>query len=233
MKYDSLTFLVKHYIREGTKNIKQEDVDFSVKRHVRDHYIGLSNLTSCGRLLWAKYYRPELIPSSNNDDDEKSSRIFDLGHLIEDMTLKILIAGGADLSDAQISFSDFSNIVRGHADSILDKKHVIEIKSMNQKSFERFVDIGIKRSHETYYVQMQMYMYYSKLKSAVIIATNKNTSQIECEAVYFDQETVNFYLDKLKIITNNTFPNIKAPFIGNFDLECNFCVLKSICHKTN
>lgn len=230
MKYNAWEFKVYNYLRMGTQNLLKQNVDFHIKRNKREHYIGMSNLTECARLIWMRYHHPELLP---NKFDEQTLRIFDLGHLIEDITLKTLIAGGAQIESAQTELSDFNNILRGHTDAVLDNECVLEVKSMNDGSFASFKHLGCKISHRTYYVQTQMYMHYSKLKDAIVVATNKNNSDVYCEHIPFDQDTVDFHLSKVEHIVNaNKFYSIQSPYIPNSIDECTRCPLKRLCYPS-
>ncbi|QIG71767.1 putative exonuclease protein [Rhizobium phage RHph_TM39] len=232
MKFNIVEMQIDGYLRKGSLLLTKEDLKIHIPRKKRDHYIGISTITGCGRMLWMNYFHPELIKwPDNSNNDHKSARIFDYGHIVEDIVVQCLLLGGAEITGTQDRYSDFGGVFKGHSDGIINGKLVGEIKSMNEDSFNDWIERGTRKSKWGYYVQTLMYEYYSKTYDGVLISANKNRAIMKCEHIPYDEEVVNFHLEKAKNIAEaKSMWHIEKEFIEQDIDKCTFCPLRKACH---
>jgi len=132
--------------------------------------------------------------------DPQLKRIFFAGHKIEDWVVADL-KKKADLrvweKDDMTGRQHRREWLNGHvvcnSDGLVDFEDgsppaILEIKSMNDANFKKFLTYGVKVSHRKYYRQMTMMMAMFKIERSFFVAYNKNNSQYHAELVHFDQE---------------------------------------------
>ena len=126
-------------------------------------------------------------------------RIFDAGHQFEALSIRWLKEAGFDLRDRgpdgeQIGFSVAGGRLRGHADGVivggpnigLTWPVLFEHKALGAKSWNDLVRHGLRRSKPVYFAQVQLYMAYLDLGTAVLTALNRDTLALHHEIVPFD-----------------------------------------------
>ena len=121
-------------------------------------YIGASNVGHpCRAFLQfsLRGYPQKKIPPA-------VKRIFELGHIVEEIVVRDLKKSGAMVYEVdprtkdQFEYTALGGHLRGHADGIIafDKENptpeILEIKSMNDKKWMMFRDKGIHKSHPIY-----------------------------------------------------------------------------------
>lgn len=209
----------------------------SKKEHPRQH-MGASLLGhECDRYLWLKFRW-----AVDENFSGRLLRIFRRGHLEEPLVIADLQAAGVDVveyGDDQV-FLDFGSHVGGSRDGLIlsgvpeapNKKHVLEIKTHNEKSFKEAQNNGVKKSHFKHWVQMQCYMYGSGVDRALYYAVNKNDDRIYLERVKLDTEAAEKFLKRGKeIATADKMPEpIKGAGVGWY--VCRMCNMYDFCHKT-
>jgi len=195
------------------------------------HYIGMSGLGGgCTRALWFtfRWAKTGELPGRTN-------RIFAVGHQSEDLMIKALESIGIELwntLDDQDEFIDCHGYAMGHPDAYCKKipgsedlVHLVEFKTMNDKSFKDTKKKGVKESKPTYYSQMMIYMYKSNLTKALFMAVNKNDSSFYIEIVNCDNSFAEDMLRKGNdIVFSEDFNDF--PRIGNNTplwYECKWC----------
>lgn len=155
----------------------------------RDH-LGMSSIGNDKRAVWHEYRW-----SFPNDFTGRVLRIFELGHILEEVVLDYLEKIGIEVHGRQpdqINYSDHG----GHFGGSLDGAgigvpgapktwHVIEIKTANDSRFKSLKKDGYKKWSPTYYAQLQLYMHYSSMKRALVCVYNKNTSEIHTERLEY------------------------------------------------
>lgn len=149
--------------------------------------------------------------------DQRKERIFRLGHMIETEVLKLLSAAlhraglgtvlsKDSLTGRQFAMSEAGGHVAAHMDGQIaladDTVIGLEIKSMNEKSFNSFQRDGVKVSHPLYYTQMQMMMAMGGLRRFLIVAYNKNTSALWVEIVEWDPVEWDFHHLRIEGLLN-------------------------------
>ena len=139
--------------------------------------------------------------------DPRILRIFALGHIIEDIVVADLKKAGFhvmekdDFTNRQWEWKDAGGHIKAHADGLIDlglgRLSLLEIKSMNNKKHTEFIKKGIKSANKRYFEQMQMMMGMGRLKEALFIAYNKDTSAYHCEIVEYDEFVFSFIKNKI------------------------------------
>lgn len=187
-------------------------------------YLGMSEIGhDCSRYLWLKFHK-----GFRDTFDGRMIRLFDTGYLIEKRIVKDLRKAGYKVNCGKKSNTFVDGNFRGHSDGIISglkeskKKHILEIKSMNDKNFKKFLKEGMQASNPKYYTQAQVYMGYAKLEKAIWIVENKNDSARRQERVSFDKTFFKELQEKARLIIES-----KAPPKGISEDEswwkCKFC----------
>jgi CRISPR/Cas system-associated exonuclease Cas4 (RecB family) len=166
-------------------------------------------------------------------------RIFEIGHIIEDLVVRDLKKGGAIVYEvdpktkAQFEYTSFGGHLRGHADGIIsidnDKPvaEILEIKSMNDKKWMTFRDRGIYKSHPIYYYQMQLLMGLSGAKGAWLVAYNKNNSTYHAEHVPYNHNDYVFLIYKVMSVVRDLSAKKISSDPRNF--HCRYCNYRPHC----
>lgn len=208
----------------------------TTKKDEKRLYIGASSIGhACRRYIW--YSMKGMRADGLN---AKNYITFEIGKRLETMVLEYLEKADidverADSTNKHLLFEDRDiDIFRGHADAILrfgyDNPVVLEVKTAKNSSFERFKSKGLLQWSEIYYAQLQSYMGMSDIKQGVLLAINKDNSELHCEWVNFD---ANYYA-KLRDKAVSIERSESAPEKINQSplyMLCNRCCFKSICHS--
>lgn len=200
----------------------------------RPHF-GLSQVGHhCERWLWLSF-RWAVIPKFEG----RLLRLFRRGHNEEHTIVKDLRAIGINVKFGgynQYSVS-FGSHVKGSLDGIIDygvpqaprKKHILEIKTHNLKSFDELEKIGVEKAKPMHYAQMQAYMLGSKIDRALYIAVCKNDDRLYSERVKLDKKLANKLIDKAKRIAMSE--EIPAPISTDKTwYQCKMCDAHDFCH---
>ena len=167
----------------------------------------------------------------------RTQRIFALGHILEDVVVKDL-KENADvrvfevdgLTGKQHSCRLYGGHVSCHMDGHIETDdgvlRVLEIKSMNHASFQKFVKHGVKKAHPKYYDQLQMMMGMSGFEEAVFIAISKNTSEYHCEFVEADSIQYAYLMARVEHVMSGQAAKVSDK---PDDWRCNFCFKKGVC----
>jgi len=172
-----------------------------LERPVREHYLGMSSLGHCARELWHHCHTTDI---AGKNVDPQLQRIFDLGNSIEALVIGYMKASGeVDIESTQAEYRDLDDRLRGHSDVVytFDGRRVVgDVKSMNTNNFDRFSQVGFKRSHWQYYVQLQMYAGYEKADFISLLAYNKDNSATAAQAYPFDEGVFDAYRARAQMI---------------------------------
>ena len=141
--------------------------------------------------------------------DGQTLRIFDAGHQFETLSIRWLRAAGFDLRDKgqdgrQFGFSIAGGRIRGHIDGVIVAgpdvgmtwPALFEHKTLNAKSWTDLVKRGVELSKPIYYAQIQIYLAYLELGTALFTALNKDTQALYHEIVGFDVRAAQALSDK-------------------------------------
>ncbi len=209
-------------------------INDALLNHIEDErrkYIGASQIgRPCGRETWYRYQGIDGAPIS-----AALRTTFEIGHRLEAMLLDYIELSGIDVERPSESnnylFCEDAEIkvFQGHMDAILNQSYVLDIKTAKHSSFNQFKSLGLKGWSPAYYAQMQAYMGMTGLKEAVLLAIDKDTSQLHEEWLdYDDYEYSQLRMRALAISTLDEPPARinKSPLY----YVCQRCQFKAICH---
>ncbi len=211
-----------------------KDIEKAVLRNVSvedRRYIGASSIgKECSRAIWYG------ISSIKGDDlPSKCSITFEIGRRLEG-----LLADYVALAGYQIERPSESNnwlfvhdneisLFQGHMDGVINGNAVLEFKTANNSSFSKFRQHGLKAWSASYYAQLQAYMGMSSFNSGVLLALNKDTSELHHEWVTFDEIFYSELKMKALAIASVGEPPERINKSPLFYI-CNRCNFKTICH---
>jgi len=171
-------------------------------------------------------------------------RLLNRGHLEEPRVVALLLMIGCtiyqfDEKGKQFKVSIFDGHFGGSCDGVqvgipdlpVGTPSLVEIKTSNDKNFDKLAKSGVKVVKPEHFYQMQTYMGGLNLTVAIYIAVNKNDDEIWAELVYFDQEVYAAIQAKAKTIVYLNMPPSKISNNPSWH-KCAFCEAKHLCHKT-
>jgi len=179
----------------------------------------------------------------DDEPEPRTKRIFRDGHRIEDEVVRdlkkradLLVHEKDEWSGRQHRREWLGGHVVCNSDGLVtfeggdipddERTAILEIKSMKNTMFNKFVKHGVQKSHPKYYSQCQMMMAMFKIPKAFFISYCKNSSAYHAEMIFFDQEE-----------WDAMFVRIQAALSGQKDrcatkrddFRCTFCFKQSAC----
>lgn len=190
-------------------------------------YLGMSGIGGwCARKIWYGFrgYQP-------SETEGRVQMIFSLGSAVEEEVLKWLRKGGYQIDGQQDEFIALNGFFRGHCDGIisgvLDHPMVLEIKSASASRFAAFKTDSIAKVSPEYYAQVQCYMGYSHLTSALWVVMNKNTCELYTETCYFEEEQFTKIEERARNIIRANEPPPRG--FDSTSRECEGCEYRGHC----
>ena len=172
-------------------------------------------------------------------DDEpppKTQRIFALGHALEDLIVSDLKQSGITVfdrdpeTDWQFAVQKYGGHIRGNLDGQIEVANgelaLLEIKTMNAAKWRAFVKKGVAESHPQYLAQMQTYMGLGNFERAVLLAYNKDTSELHAEVVEFDEIAYHALIARAERVMGGVAPRCSD---NEDDFRCRFCFKRGAC----
>jgi len=166
----------------------------------------------------------------------KLKRIFKMGHAIEDIVVRDLKKAGYyvqetdALTGTQHSYQAYGGHVVCHTDGHIELERgevsLLEVKSMNETSFNKFKKSGVKVSHPRYFAQLQMMMGMSGIQTSLFIAQNKNTQEYHAELVGYDVFEYGFIEARIGSILSGKAEKIAR---DPDDWRCRGCFKTGVC----
>ena len=206
-------------------------------------YLGASRIGEpCSRRL--VYEVTHTPPDPGKDFEGRVLRIFAAGHVFEDLAIRWLRHAGFDLrtqtqAGGQFGFETAGGRIRGHVDGVivdgpkigLEWPVLWEHKALKASSWSDTAKKGVQLSKPVYFGQMQIYMAYMGLGSALFTALNKDTCELYHEHVPFDPAAAQALSDKAVDVlraadAGDLLPRIAAH--ADFYL-CRFCPFSTRC----
>ena len=215
------------------------------------NYLGASRLgISCNRALQFEY------TDTPKDEDQnftgRTLKIFQAGHVFEELMIKWLRLGGIDLiankpNGDQFGFTVAGGKVKGHIDGVIinapDELNfkfpmLFECKSLNNKSWNDVIKKGLAVSKPIYAAQIAIYQAYMESSiegisrnPALFAAINKDTAEVHFELVPFDKSLAQKSSDRAVMILRATEAHELLPRITNDSsyFECKFCPWQKRC----
>jgi hypothetical protein len=171
-------------------------------------YLGGSRIGEpCARKL--VYEVTHTTKDEGKDFDGAILRIFDAGHQFEALSIRWLRGAGFDLrteraDGGQFGFEAAGAKLRGHIDGVIVAGPDVgmnwpvlwEHKALGSKSWNDLVKHGFALSKPVYFAQVQLYMGYLELETALVTALNKDTQALHHEVVPFDPTQAQALSDK-------------------------------------
>jgi hypothetical protein len=230
---------------------------------IKRNYLGASRLgISCERALQFEYAAAPV--DTGRDFSGRILRIFEVGHAFESLVIRWLRIAGFEVLDCQATGEQFGFAVAdgriaGHCDGIVvggpKTLHwvypmLLEIKTMNDKSFRDCVKRGVRLSKPVYAAQMAVYQAYlhdvlrdsdamraHRLSTgladnpALFTAINKDTQEIWCELVSFDGVLAQQMSDRGVRVVRATEAGELLPrgFAESAHFECRMCSYQQRC----
>ncbi len=231
-----------------TKVLDDGIIKENKKEKIRN-YLGASILGNpCDRQLQYQY------TNTKKDYEFPGSklRIFDVGHVFEDLAIKWLRSSGFELltkdsKGNQFGFSFFRNKIKGHVDGVITNAPaelgfkfpmLWECKSLNQKSWKSLVRNGLQLDKPVYATQFALYQKYMNNifdgindNPGLFMAINKNTSEVYSELVLPGQGLINLHLRRAVIILTNVEKGILSKRITHRPdyWQCRYCDYRDRC----
>ena len=188
----------------------------------------------CERAVWYSFRWATIEKFSG-----RMLRLFARGANEEYSVVKLLKDAGIEIefTGKNQKRVDFGCHVSGSLDGIItsgvpeapNKKHVLEIKTHNKKSFDDLEKKGVKEAKPAHYTQMQMYMLGTDIDRALYFAVCKDDDRIYTERVRLDKEYAKDEVDRARHIAVAQHPPYKLSDNPSW-FQCKFCPSKEICH---
>ena len=220
-------------------------------QQARRRYLGASRLgVPCERALQYEY-----VDAPVDDGAElpgRTLRIFEVGHVMEDLAIRWLRLAGFDLytrkqDGGQFGFSVAGGRIQGHVDGViagapsalnLSFPMLWECKTMNDKSWRDTVKHGVSKSKPVYAAQMAVYQAYMEASipgisanPALFTAINKDSEEIWFELVPFDGGLAQRMSDRaVRVITATDSQELLPRHTTTpTHVECKFCSWQVRC----
>jgi len=173
----------------------------------------------------------------DDSPDPQLQRIFNLGNVVEDIVVRDLtkrakldVMENDPLTGKQWHYDYMNGHIRCNLDGLIElpsgRLRNLEIKSMNDASWTKFMDRGVRFSHPHYFDQMQMQMAMSRTADTLFIAYNKNNSKYHAEIVEFDEIEWAFLKTRIESALLNTARRIAG---DESDWRCRGCFKRTSC----
>ncbi len=216
-------------------------------------YLGASRLgVACDRALQYEFAGAPADPGRGFDG--RVLRVFEVGHVQEDLAIRWLRLAGFDLhtrtrSGGQFGFSVCNGLIQGHVDGIVmgapadlgwTFPMLWECKTMNAQNWRDCVKRGVAVAKPVYAAQMAIYQAYMEStvegisqRPALFTAINKDTQELWFELVPFDAALAQRASDRaVKIITATEHGELlPRSFSDPAHHECKFCTWQERCWR--
>lgn len=184
-----------------------------------------SGMNGCKRQrLLLRSGRPPLVKPN-----ARTSNIFHTGNFIH---LKWQMAGLTEgwLKTAEVGMEDTRLQLRGHTDGVLWDGSLLEIKSINQRGFERVYKMGIKDDHKA---QAASYLYMLDIDRISFIYESKDNQDWH-EYIYernqADEDAMISEMQELVVLwESNTLPPVLPACLRQEGFAYNYCPFKTEC----
>lgn len=188
-------------------------------------HLGLSEVGhKCQRYKWYKHHG-----YVGKQPEGRILRLFRSGNNIEfDIVTDLMSAGfSVHSSQKEVRFTYQDSELLGHIDGIVEgllespnTPHLLEIKSMSDKYFQKVKKVGYENFDQKYKGQVHEYMLGLNLKRAFVVCENKNTSERYAERIKINKEyAVTLLKDTFDAITRPEPPERACPRADWFEAK--------------
>ena len=220
-------------------------------QQARRRHLGASRLgVACERALQYEY-----VDAPVDDGAElpgRTLRIFEVGHVMEDLAIRWLRLAGFDLytrkqDGEQFGFSVACGRIQGHVDGLiagaptalnLSFPMLWECKTMNDKNWRDTAKKGVAVTKPVYAAQMAIYQAYMEpsipgiaSQPALFTAINKDTQELWMELVPFDAALAQRMSDRAVKVIEATEAGELLPRVATEPsfYECKYCAWVRRC----
>lgn len=217
----------------------------------RRSYLGASRLgVACERALQYEYAGAPV--DAGRGFSGRLLRIFEVGHVLEDLAVRWLRLAGVELHNQQADGSQFGFSVadgrlQGHVDGIITGAPralgfgfpmLFECKTMANRHWSACAKSGVTVSKPVYAAQLAVYQAYMEASTpgisaqpALFTAINKDTQQLWFECVPFDAALAQRMSDRAVRLITATEAGELLPrgFIERSHFECRSCHWQDRC----
>jgi CRISPR-associated protein Cas4 len=182
----------------------------------------VSDAGKCPRAIWFS-----LKGYPKKEPDSRMMRVFEHGDHTHLRIMGVLYSLGL-VNASEISIPE-NEMIHGRADAIITLKgepHVVEIKSVNQARFKK------KEPSPDHVKQLQLYLYFFKVKKGILLYENKDTQELKEYAIEYDAKLVKDIIALFNDLKDKAEKGI-MPEIPK-DLEswrCEYCAYLEECKK--
>lgn len=239
-----------------TSNAITAVLDSSWKTH-RDadpprKYLGGSMIgRDCEREIAYQYHKTPIEPVMRNGVETlgfsgQLYRIFDRGHKGEDRVAEYLRVAGFDLvthrkDGGQFGWSAMDGLIKGHIDGVIldgpknvgidyTKPLLWENKILNNATFGKLWNHGLKKTKTVYYVQVNLYMAYMELEQCLFTAENADNCEIYSEVLSIDTQVAQEMSDRgVRIVRSREPEDLPRVAGSSDDYRCKECWFAKRC----
>lgn len=192
---------------------------------------------NCDRYIWLTW-RWALKPEFKG----RILRLFSTGQREESRLVEELRGIGATVWDVDPDTGDQWRVsaCNGHFGGSLDgvakglpeapkSPAVLEFKTHSEKSFNELLKKTVKGAKPQHYDQMTVYMGLMQIERALYMAVNKNTDDVYCEWVHFDEDRFAIIIARAQRLVESTVPPYRISTDKDF-FECKLCSMWKHCH---
>ena len=198
-------------------------------------YIGASGIgKKCNRAIWYGF-----VGAEREDPSAALKTTFEIGKRLEGLLLDYMESAKLNVvrpnaCNKHLFFKDKEiPLFQGHADALLvlpgSMVCIVEIKTAKSSSFTQFKAKGLRAWQESYFAQLQSYLGMSGYKRGVLLAINKDTSELHHEWVDYDDIYYHELRCKAAVISACEEPPEKINSNAIYYI-CNRCEFRKICH---
>ena len=146
--------------------------------------------------------------------NEKTQRIFDMGHALESTVLKWLEQDGwtvkanpgSQEADIEVTIDVGNGIISGHPDAIIEREGqepiLVDVKTMKDRQYRFWKRNGTKENKPQYFIQTLCYAHALGLNRVGIAAVNKDNADYDLEVMDVDDTVVNLIKERANYILN-------------------------------
>jgi hypothetical protein len=172
-------------------------------------------------------------------------RIFEAGHILEDLSGRWLRAAGFDLRSRrrdgeQFGFEIARGRIRGHIDGVIINGPDLglpwpvlwEHKSASAKSWRECVKLGLEKWNIVYWGQVHLYMAYMDLEHCLFTIVNKDSLELHHQLIGYQPSVAQALSDKAVAVIRAVEVRELLPRISD-DPDfyiCTFCPFRIRCH---
>lgn len=227
------------------------DKAFAEKKEDERNYLGCSVLgAECERYVQYEAIKALYPEAGKEFDVEKPARvmrIFERGHVFEDMAAKWLVNAGFLLetldkrTGKQFEIRYCDGAVKGHCDGIVThffgREKILplpclwECKAIGGKWFREILKKKTRSVYPKYYGQCQLYMHGLGLENAVMNYVSADTMELHFELIKYEERDAVNLLERAERILAYTKRGEYVPkgSVSPSHLVCKFCDYQKIC----